>query len=254
VSDTLSGFLLWGESASVRSALATISRVEHRTDTVPGWHQFDYTVSEEIPGVDVDEGPPFVHSLLVRWGGDRLMVLSNNYRICDHFLDRDLRRPVKGMLKKVDIAVHELVVAIAEFRKTNTVSVDVRVAPSDTVVEEVQDPASEWEHFNLSHALGYGFARSDAFGRSLQRVEFEGDDLTQAPLFLEAIPLLRFRTCGLRQRVLDERGFPTSVELLRLGKAGFISFSVPVSERGKRDRFRDVESVLRALNKFGYIR
>lgn len=254
MSDTLSGFLLWGESTLVKTALATITRVERRTDPVQGWHRFDYTVDEEIPGVEVDEGPPFVHSLLIRWGGDRLIVLSNNYRICDHFLDRDLRRPVQGILKKVDILVHELVVAISDFRKANPGPFESESELGVAPPEEPQDPALEWARFNLTHALGYGFARSDAFSRNLQRVEFEGEDLTLVPLFVEAIPLLRFRTCGLRQRIFDERGFPSSVELLRIGKAGFISFGVPASDRGRRERFRDVENVLRALNRFGYLK
>jgi hypothetical protein len=254
MSDTLSGFLLWGDSVSVKTALATIERLQRRADLAPGWHRFDYTVNEEIAGVEADEGPPFVHSLLVRVGGDRLIVLSNNYRICDHFLDRDLRRSAQGVLKKVDILVHELVVAISDFRKANPGAIEKDDEPVALPTEESQDSAIEWMRFNHLHLLGYGFARSDAFGRNLQKVEFEGDDLTLVPLFVDAIPLLRFRTCGLRQRILDDRGFPSSVELLRIGKAGFLSFGVPTSERGQRDRFREVETVLRALNRFGYIK
>jgi hypothetical protein len=254
MSDNLSGFLLWGESTLVKSAISRLRRLAPKHDPTDGWHTFDYTVEEEISGVETEEGPPFTHSLLVRAGGDRLMILSNNYRICEHFLDRDLRREVRGSLKKADILVHELVVALSRFRKTALDSTIIDGGDPDSQDEGPQPSEDNWAQFNLAYALGYGFARSDAFSGNLQKIEFEGEDLSLVPLFVEAIPFLRFRNCGLRQRVLDERGFPSSIELVRVSKTGFISFGVPSSERGRRDRFKDVEVVLRSLSKFGYIK
>jgi hypothetical protein len=219
-----------------------------------GWHSFDYVIEEEISGVEMDEGPPFIHPLLVRSGGDRLMILSNNYRVCDHFLDRDLRREMQGSLKKADILVHELVVALSEFRSSGRYSSEMKGAQSESGGEHPPQTTEDWVRFNSLYALGYGFARSDAFGGNLQKIEFEGEDLSLVSLFVEAIPFLRFRNCGLRQRALDDRGFPSSVELLRFSKTGFISFGTPILDRARRERFKDVEDVLRSLNRFGFIK
>lgn len=254
MSDTLSGFLLWGESTLVKIAIPRIKRLQRRDDPLDGWFTFNYVVEEEIPGVEMDEGPPFSHPLVVRSGGDRLILLSNNYRVCDHFLERDLRREMQGSLKKVDILVHELVVALSQYRKAAVDSTTAGYRHSEAPFEEGQQPDTDWVSFNSIYSLGYGFARSDAFSGNLQKVEFEGEDLSLVPLFVEAIPFLRFRNCGLRQRALDERGFPSSVELIRVGKTGFISFGVPVSDRGRRERLKGVEGVLRSLNRFGFIK
>jgi|ERR1700733_276453 len=253
MSDKLSGFLIWSEPSALRSAIPRLKRLSGEPEAVDGWHKYEYVVEEQIPRIDMQGAPPFTHQLFIRWGGDRLIVLSNHYRICDHFIDQDLRPTTATFLRKADIAVHELVLAMIQFREfvdNSRPTMDDAIPPSPLNAEA----AAEWPTFNTSHTLGYGSARTDAFGGGLQRIEFEGDDLPSVSLFTTAIPVVRFRNCGIRRKTSDEKGFPGSYELLRLGKTGFLSFVTPVSGRGQKERFKEVEGLLRALNRFGFIK
>ena len=253
MSDTLSGFLLWADSNLIGSAVGRLQRLTVLDAVAIGWNSFEYVVDHPISGVESEDGPPFHYRLYMRWGGDRFIVLSNNYRICNHFLENDLRGAVQGGLKKAEILVHDLVVEVCAHIQ------DLMKLPSSepqqmTKSVELSEQAEQWLIFNRTYAIGYGFARSDAFSGNLQKIEFEGDDLSQASLFLNAIPFLRFRNCRLRQRAIDDRGFPSSFELVRLGRRAFVSFSIPSGARSRNERFKDVEVVLRLLNKLGYIK
>ncbi len=253
MSDRLSGFLIWSKPSAMRSAMPRLPRLSREVETIEGWHKYDYVIPEQIPRIETQGPPPFTHQLLIKWGGDRLIVLSNHYRVCDHFIEMDLRPTLATFLKKADIAVHELVLAMMQFRdfvKQSRQDEDDSHPPSPPNIES----AGEWPDFNNLHTLGYGSARTDAFGGSLQRIEFEGDDLASVSLFTTAIPLVRFRNCSLRRKTSGEQGFPGSFEVLRLGKTGFLSFVVPGSAHGQKERFKEVEGLLRSLNRFGFIR
>jgi len=253
MSEKLSGFLVWSEPSALRSALPRLARLSNEVEALDGWHKYVYLVEEQIPGIEIPGAPPFRHQLYIKWGGDRLIVLSNHYRVCDHFIDQDLRPTLATFLRKADIAVHELVLAMIQFRTF-----------ADQFQPEAENPsfpsppnaaaAADWKDFNNLHTLGYGSARTDAFGGNLQRIEFEGNDLAGVSLFTTALPLIRFRNCGLRRKALVDKGFPSNYELLRLGKTGFLSFSLPGPLRGQRDRFREIEALLRNLNKLGFIK
>ena len=187
------------------------------------------------------------------YGGEVIdfIVLSNHYRICDHFIDHDLRPTLATFLRKADIAVHELVVAMIHFRDFAS---RTRTEVGRSPFAAKQRNRDRLQEFNNRHTLGYGSARTDAFGGSLQRTEFEGDDLAAVSLFTEAVPVVRFRNCGIRRKTMGDAGFPGSYELVRLGKTGFLSFATPETARGQRERFKEVEGLLRSLNRFGFIK
>jgi hypothetical protein len=254
MSDKLSGFLVWSEPSALRSALPRLTRLTREVEAIEGWHRYDYEVREQIPGLEIQGSPPFTHQLLIKWGGDRLIVLSNHYRVCDHFIDVDLRPALATFFKKADIAVHELVLAMIQYR--DYVKQPLRQDEDDSTPPPPpnMEAAADWPGFNNYHMLGYASARTDAFGGSLQRIEFEGDDLASVSLFTAAIPLVRFRNCGLRRKMSGEHGFPGTFELLRLGRTGFLSFVSPASPRGQKERLKEVEGLLRSLNRFGFIK
>jgi hypothetical protein len=254
MSDKLSGFLVWSEPSALRSVIPRLGRLSKQVELGDGWRKYDYVVDEQIPRIEMPGQPPFIHPLYLKWGNDRLIVLSNHYRVCDHFLDRDLRLAIVTF-RKADIAVHDFVLAMVEFRDfADKFQQKQPGESSKPPIPQNLEFAVEWHEFNDSHSLGYGSARTDAFGGNLQRIEFEGDDLAIVSLFISAIPVVRFRACGLRRRTLDDKGFPGSYELLRIAKTGFVSFTAPQSKQGQRERFREVEVLLRNLNRFGFIK
>jgi hypothetical protein len=253
MSDTLSGFLLWHEPTTTRDVVSRLTRLKKEQGLIDGWLRYDYITDEQISKVDAEGLPPFTHQLFARWGKDRLILLSNTYRVCDHFIERDLRPAIASLLRKADIAVHDLVLSMMDFHLAVVASVegksDARLPPPLNAEWTV-----EWQEFNERHTLSYASARTDAFEGALQKIEFEGEDLPAAALFAGAVPVVRFRNCGFRRKTSDEQGASSSYELLRLGKTGFLSFTMPGSARGRRDRFKEVEAVLRNLNKFGFIK
>jgi hypothetical protein len=254
MSEKLSGFLVWSEPSAPRTPLARLTRLTREFDLGDGWHRYDYVVDEQIPRIEMQGQPPFVHQLYAKWGSDRLILLSNHYRVCDYFLERDLRA-AQLVFRKAEIAIHELVLAMVEFRDfTDRTHKKQEAEDLEPPRPPNQESLTSWIQFNDLHHLGYASARTDAFGGNLQRVEFEGDDLVAASLFREAIPVVRFRACGVRRKTLDTRGFPGSYELLRIAKTGFVSFTAPESTRGQRERFKEIEGLLRSLNKFGFIK
>jgi hypothetical protein len=252
MSDALSGFLLWSEPPALRGAVERLSRLQEVPEYVEGWHKYNYVVQEQIAKVET-EGPPFSHLLLVRWGGDRLILLSNHYRICEHFIEHDLRPSLPTFLRKADIGVHTLILHMAEVRKAIERSKEGE--PVGPIPKPPKDESLiEWKTFNQTYNLGYASARTDAFGGSLQKIEFEGEDLMAAPLFTDAFPVARFRNCGLRHKLVNDHGLLSSYELMRIGKSGFISFPVPASPQARKQRFREVETVLRSINKWGFLK
>jgi hypothetical protein len=252
MSDTLSGFLLWSEEDALRTALDRPARLKREHDNIGGWRLFDYVVEENIPQVDVEGTSPYTHRLFVRRGGDRLILVSNNFHVCDHFIERDLRPVLNAYLRKADISVHDLVRLMTGFWTAIDGEGAGEVSHSPALPTEVSH--AEWAAFNHEYTLGYASARTDAFSGNLQKLEFQGENLPSSSFFVEALPLTRFWSCGLRRKAVNDQGYPDSYEILRLGKSGFLSFAAPGSMRDRQLRFRDIEVLLRALRKFGFIR
>ena len=252
MSDTLSGFLLWSEPDALRAAFCGVPRLKREHDNINGWRHFDYVVEEAIPQVDVEGPPPFTHRLWVRRGADRLVLVSNNYRVCEHFIERDLRPVLTAHLRRADISVDDLVKRVTEYW---TIRAEVSTGNPGGLAGLPSDVReSEWKDFNETYALGYASARTDAFSGSLQKIEFQGDNLPSSSFFVDAIPLTRFRSCGLRRKAPNEQGFPGSYEMLKIGRSGFVSFAVPFSPHERHMRFRDIEVLLKTLSRFGIIK
>ena len=243
----LSGYLLWTEHPSLRSALSEMRRLEREKEDVEGWRQYDYVVMEHIPRVQVQGEPPFKHDLYARAGSDRLIVLSHHHEICNFFIESDLRPVLKGMLRRAEIAIDELVLAIMQVRRA-----------ADGTVEAAPDDASiagdAWEMFRESYSIGHAAAQTDAFHGDLNTVIFEGNNVSSTSLFSDAVPVVRFYRCGLLGRMADGSGFTSTSGMLKISRRGFVSFDVPVDIGGRRNRFREVELVLRTLNRFGFIK
>ncbi len=139
-------------------------------------------------------------------------------------------------LRRADTAVHELVVYMINVRKA--LEAAARLPDPEDKSDTLIDPPSgtsargQWEAFNRRYQLGYASARTDAFGGDLERIEFSGNDLVENSLFTSAVPVVRFRSCGLRRKEFDDRGYPTSYELLRIGRmAIFHSRYLAIRER-----------------------
>lgn len=263
MTDAVSGFLVWSDPPLRKGSDLQLARLQELREPMEHWHKYNYIVHETIPEVEVD-GPPYSHLLLARWGSDRMILLSTHYRICEHFIQHDLRPSLPISIRKTDIDVHGLIGGMIEFRK-----IAAQARHYDTSGEKTQDAgpltserglpvkdeiSQEWKKFNESFDLGYAFARTDAFGGTLQKIEFTGKDLIEVPLFIDAFSVTRFRTCGLRKKIIDNHSLPDSYELVKIAKSGFLTFSVPSSPTGREQRFREVEAVLRTINKCGFMK
>jgi len=252
VSDTLSGFLLLSEPEALRSAFGGVKRLGPEYDNVNGWRYHEYVVDESIPQVDVDGSAPYTHRLVVRRGFGRLILVSSNYHVCEHFIERDLRPLLPSYPRRADIGVHDLVKRMTEYWTAGANSTTGLLGGFAGLPKDVD--ASEWDSFNQMYVLGYASSRTDAFSGSLQKMDFQGENLPSSSFFVEAVPLTRFRSCGLRTSSPSDQGFGGGYELLRIGKSGFVSFSVPQSPRERLTRFKDIERLLKTLSKFGIIK
>jgi hypothetical protein len=94
------------------------------------------------------------------------------------------------------------------------------------------------EEFRQLYDLGHVVARTDAFGDNLHSVAFYGKSVQRAGLIQENKKKLTFSGCTLRRRGTD---------ILRLGKDGFISFTISSDEQERQQRFAEVDSVIRKL-------
>ncbi len=150
------------------------------------WEQYVYESHKPLRGEDITgTRPPYHYVVLCRRSGARLVFLSVTRNIVDHLLEKEFDKVFTPHLRRVPIAVDQLVKAI------------------------VNKPTI--------YVLSFVHARVPAFGSSLRSVSFYGDDLGDASLFREQMDLLVFFTCGLRNAV-------GGAELVRLGGDGLVSF------------------------------
>jgi hypothetical protein len=159
------------------------------------WEKYLYASPTPLRNEDrLGASAPFEYEIICRRSGSRILVLSEGRNIVEHLVKDGLDLMLAPGLRKVSIAVQELVNAIAA-RPT-------------------------------LYVLSFVHARVPAFGASLRSVSFYGDDLAEASLFRDQMELLIFFVCGLRRAT----GGP---EIVRLGADGAISFrlSSPVEDR-----------------------
>ncbi len=263
MSDALSGFLLWSEPLAIESVVSISTRLHGAKQIAPNWRRFDYVTQEPIKRVDtIVAAAPYTHPLFIRRGADRfIIILSDHYLVCDHFIGTELRPSVAAILRKTNIRVHELIESVTDARtKLDSVKPNIGL-PAEAVSNMTLPPPigssvsfEEWEEFNQFHTLGYGAATTDAFRGELQKLEFSGDDLARVSLFTETIRFVSFRTCALRRHVLQSSGITTSYELLKMGKSGFVSTQIPFSQRAMGSRLEEIELMLNFLHRAGFVK
>ncbi|MGO9209789.1 MAG: hypothetical protein ACLP2H_06685 [Terriglobales bacterium] len=183
----LSGILLEFPPRSIhRSDLEQVHGLSfaETVGTTP-WERYSLQSRNPLRHEDVLRPGPYHYPVICRRSGSRLLLLSISRQVVDHIVQDDFERIFSPRLRRVSIAVDDLVKAMTQ-RPT-------------------------------SYALSFAHARVPAFGNSLRAVSFYGDDLAEASLFRDQLDLLVFFTCGLREAI----GGP---EIVRLGSDGGVSF------------------------------
>lgn len=204
-------------------------------DSVDGWTSYDYLTDKPIPRVDDSAAPPpYTHELVFRWGRTSFLVLSTNYDTVKYFIRLELRHLLGGALRRSAVKVHSLVLYMMD--------------PKETVADDNQPSGltnlETAEAFRTRYCLSYVAARTDAFGESLQVVTFSGARVSEASLFEESSPLMRYYSCSLSRDGED---------IIKLGRDGFVSFDIPRGVPKQRGRLREVNAILRQLVDLGMV-
>lgn len=208
----LSGLLLdWPRGHIERSDLLRCRALQFARE-VPGSRWEEFVFSSDVPlrkedAENVQE--PFRYAVICRRSGSRILLSSVGRQIVEHLLEKVLSETFIPRLRRVSIAVNDLVKAMAA-RPT-------------------------------IYALSFVHARVPAFGTSLRSVSFYGDDLAEASLFRDNMPLMNFFTCGLRPTV-------GGAEIVRVAGDGTLSFYM-----ASPDRVMAVENALGFLRREGYL-
>jgi hypothetical protein len=210
--NNLSGYILESPFDVIERHHLTISNVlayQGRIGTT-AWERFTYAsptpLRQEDPSL---VAPPYHYPIIARRSRHRILVLSFSTKVIEYLLHNTLKATFRSPLKHVPIAVDALVKALTA-KPTN-------------------------------YVLSFAHSRVPAFGVSLRAISYYGEDLAEASLFRDSIPLTQFFTCGLR---LAAGG----AELVRLGSEGMISFYYR-----DENTIRDVEKALSFLYKAGYL-
>ena len=193
--NNLSGFLLNWASRSVQVEHLLLSSKLSYVGTVgtSRWDRFVYKSDTALRGEDTSQiSGPFNYDVVCRRSGSRLLLLSNNREIVEHILEQELNRKLIPRLRKMSIAVDQLVRLIAEKPTT--------------------------------YSLSYVHALVPAFGTSLRWVTFHGNDLAEASLFRDHIELFNVLTCGLKYTIGGK-------EIVKLGGDGTVSFFMTNNNR-----------------------
>lgn len=180
-----------------------------------GWEKYAYISQYPLLHED-DEGfsPPYEYPLLVRRSGPRVLVASVDRAVVEFLVSEGLGASGPAQLKRVQVAVDRL------------------------VNELVQRPPD--------YALFFAHARAPAFGASLRAVSFYGDDLAEASWFRDAVSVMTFHSCGLRN--------PAGQELLRVWSDGRIALNTGDFEHAYDGlHLNEVEKVLTFLRDNKYL-
>jgi len=193
--NNLSGYLLeWPSRPVQRSDFLRCDRLTFGGNITDS-HWETYVFKSPIPlnqeNTDFISGP-YIYPIVCRRSGPRVLVLSSHRRIVEHLLSNGFNGTFTPSLRRVSIAVDDLVRALV-----NRPTVFV---------------------------LSFVHARAPAFGTALRAVSFYGEDLADASLFRESIMFFNFATCGLRHAV-------GGTELVRLGGDGAVSFNYSREQR-----------------------
>lgn len=183
----LSGLLLeWTNQIVSRKMLSNTSRIKFKSE-IPGGHWEEYVFHSAVPlrGEEQDDGRSFLYPIVCRRSGPRLLLLSISRPIVEYLLENELKTIFLPRLRRVSIAVDELVKAL------------------------VNKPTI--------YSLSFVHARTPAFGSSLRSLSFYGEDLAEASLLREHVSLMNFFACGIRRTTGGN-------ELVRIAADGGISF------------------------------
>jgi len=214
-SEALSGVLLataLDDFTTIPRALLTSSTNFRPKSRIASshWEEFDYQSSEALAREDLVRPPPFVHPIACRVSGPRILLVAPHKRIVEHAVDKVLSKLFKPRLRSVPILVDGIVRALTD------------------------DPSH-------GYLLTYVHARVAPYGTDLRSQSFYGDDLANAKLFRDALPLISCTTCGIRPADSEH-------EILRLGNDGAVSFFFANPER-----LQKVEDALGFVASLGFL-
>jgi hypothetical protein len=187
--DGLAGTLFANRKVGVRLDTDQFGVVDRIADLRPleqlYWEQARFRSDSPLTPEDRLRGiPPFDYPIVWRRSGPRLLLLSKNREVVDHF------------------------------RRLLAVEIGVRLEPVTIAVDAfVKQTAREPSEYVLS----FVHARVSAFGTSLRSASFYGDDVGEAKFFRDGLDLFNCHTCGLRH-------VTGGAEIVRLGNDGAVSF------------------------------
>lgn len=182
----LSGLLLeWPTRKLDRTVLEQSRQLRFHSTLAPRWEAYKLASAAPLLGEDRDNGRKFEYDLVARCSGSRVLLLAPHREIVEFFIEHELGPLMFPPLRRVAIAVDQLVKSLTS------------------------KPAN--------YVLSFAHARVPAFGTSLRAISFYGEDLGEASLFRRDLDLLVFFTCGLREA---SGGY----EIVRLGSEGAVSF------------------------------
>jgi len=208
-SNRVAGFLLtWPGGPIPRELLEDVLRPLGDLAGIPRWERYALD-SPPIFGEEVEDGATVNYQVIARRSGGK-MILVGVAGLVEHVVDKGHLARIRPALRRVPVAVDALIRDIAE-------------RPGD-------------------FAISYAHGRSPGFGARMRSVSYYGDDISEASLFRESLPLLVFSTCGLRRVA---RGS----EIMKFGSDGSVSFRLD-----SRRRASEVERVLSYLRDNGYLR
>lgn len=191
----LTGFLLdWPSRAIQREDLLLCRRIKYLSTIGNSlWEEYRYDSSTALCGEDPTiQSPPFHYSLICRRSDSRILLLSQHRQVVEHLIQSELDIIFIPHLRRMSIAV-------------------------DDVVRDIT-------HNPGTYVLSFVHARVPAFGSMLRSVSFYGDNLAGAALFRDQLDVMVFFTCGLRYAA-------GGTELIRMGVDGGISFFLTETDK-----------------------
>ena len=246
----LAGFLLTrGDRPLTSQDLASLPNLRVTDQCIDDWVLYTYQTPKAIAGVSVpiDETPPpligaspseappaFRYPVVFRLGPLAFQLFAADQLIALHLVRRELPR-LRTLVRACEIKVHDLVTLFTQ--PVVEPAITGEQVELDTTVEERYALQTEYR-------IGYVAASTDAFPSALKGLQFSGDHVTDAKIFRDNLNLYKCHGCTLKQ---------SQLEILRLGKDGFVSFHLPNAERLRRRRLKSVAHLLKSLYAAEYI-